>query len=209
MSSEDHFDDLAGAVLDGAAVDWAAAESSADADGRPIVRHFRLIATVAEAHRNVWGADDSGPAVPSGPNAPLDRWGHLHIHERIGRGSFGDVFRAWDPRLDREVALKLLPAGPSRSADAESPIIREGRLLAKVRHPNVVTIYGAEQIADRIGLWMEFVRGQTLEQELKTPWTVPGSRRRRAWCGDRARGVSGSCRGPASSRHQGAERHAR
>ena len=48
-----------------------------------------------------------------------------------------------------------------------SSIIHEGRLLARVRHPNVVTIYGAEQIGDRIGLWMEYVRGRTLEQILK------------------------------------------
>jgi serine/threonine protein kinase len=74
---------------------------------------------------------------------------------------------AWDIRLDREVALKLLPAEPSSDSEIESSIIREGRLLAKVRHPNVITIYGAEQIGDRVGIWMEFVRGQTLEQLLQ------------------------------------------
>ena len=93
-------------------------------------------------------------------------WGHLRLVERIGRGAFGEVYRAWDTRLDREVALKLLPAGPSSGDRAASAIIHEGRLLARVRHPNVVTIYGAEQIADQIGLWMEFVRGHTLEQIL-------------------------------------------
>ena len=46
-------------------------------------------------------------------------------------------------------------------------IIEEGRLLARVRHPNVVTIYGAERIENRIGLWMEFVKGRTLEQILE------------------------------------------
>ena len=47
-------------------------------------------------------------------------------------------------------------------------IIQEGRLLARVRHPSVVTIYGAERIEDRVGLWMEFVRGRTLEQVIDT-----------------------------------------
>src|SRR5215510_12243908 len=168
-TSEQLLDDIAGAVLDGAAVDWAAAESSADAAARRIVGHLRLVSSVAEWHRNLLPAETvtSAPAPHEKTATPPDRWGHLRLLERIGRGAFGDVFRAWDTRLDREVALKLLPAAPSSDPDAESSIIREGRLLAKVRHPNVVTIYGAEQIGDRIGLWMEFVRGRTLEQLLK------------------------------------------
>ena len=97
--------------------------------------------------------------------ATLDRWGHLRVLGRVGAGAFGEVFRAWDTRLDREVALKLLTAQPAR--DGESSFIQEGRLLAKIRHPNVVTIYGAEQIGGRVGLWMEFVRGQTLEEQLQ------------------------------------------
>jgi serine/threonine-protein kinase len=72
------------------------------------------------------------------------------------------VYRAWDPRLDREVALKLLRPGP----DDGKQVIEEARLLARVRHPNVVTIYGADRIGGRVGLWMEFVRGQTLEKIL-------------------------------------------
>src|SRR5262249_42739926 len=93
--------------------------------------------------------------------------GHLRLLERIGSGAFGEVFRAWDTRLEREVALKLLPTASSSDSEIESSIIREGRLLAKVRHQNVITIYGAEQIGDRVGIWMEFVRGQTLEQLLQ------------------------------------------
>ena len=93
-------------------------------------------------------------------------WSHLRLVERIGRGAFGEVYRAWDTRLDREVALKLLPAERASGERAASAIIHEGRLLARVRHPNVVTIHGAEQVADQIGLWMEFVRGHTLEQIL-------------------------------------------
>jgi TolB-like protein/Flp pilus assembly protein TadD len=84
------------------------------------------------------------------------------VLERVGRGAFGDVYRAWDTRLDREVALKLLPAPASSSVDP----IEEGRLLARIRHPNVVTIYGAEQIGDWLGLWMEMVRGRTLKEQI-------------------------------------------
>ena len=81
-------------------------------------------------------------------------------------GIFGEVFRAWDTRLDREVALKLLPARAATGRERAVSVIEEGRLLARVRHPNVVTIFGAERIGGRIGLWMELVRGRSLEQIL-------------------------------------------
>ncbi len=85
----------------------------------------------------------------------------------MGEGAYGEVYRAWDTRLDREVALKLLPASFADGDTRATSIIEEGRLLARVRHPNVVTIYGAERIEHRIGLWMEFVKGRTLEQVLE------------------------------------------
>src|SRR5262249_49156006 len=50
---------------------------------------------------------------------------------------------------------------------AASTTIQEGRLLARVRHPNIVTVFGAERIKDRVGVWMEFVHGATLEHELQ------------------------------------------
>ena len=147
-------DRLVSAILDGAPVDWQAAESSSAATRR-LVEQLKVLAAVAEVHLGA-------PAV----NVE-ERWGHLRLVERIGRGSFGEVYRAWDSRLDREVALKLLPAGGSSDDGRASEVMHEGRLLARVRHPNVVTIYGAEQISDRVGLWMELVRGRTLEEILQ------------------------------------------
>jgi TolB-like protein/tRNA A-37 threonylcarbamoyl transferase component Bud32 len=164
-------DDLADAILDGTPIDWAAAESSSESTARLLIRQLRVLAAVAELHRSTPPTTSTLSQLPpcrmepKVADAPVE-WGHLRLVERIGRGAFGEVYRAWDTRLDREVALKLLPAGPSSGDRAASAIIHEGRLLARVRHPNVVTIYGAEQIADRIGLWMEFVRGHSLEQIL-------------------------------------------
>jgi serine/threonine-protein kinase len=155
--------DLAGAVLDGTPIDWAGAESSADEASRPLLAELRVLAALADVHRGLPPHDQTAP--PTGDRGDtLTHWGHLRALERIGRGAFGEVYRAWDTRLDREVALKLLDADPPASDDSSSFIIHEGRLLARVRHPNVVTIYGAEQIGARIGLWMEFVRGRTLKQ---------------------------------------------
>src|SRR4030095_9023800 len=104
--------------------DWDAAESSAAPDDRAVVRHLKAIAAIVDARR---------------ADAPVT-WGPLRLLERIGRGAFGDVYRAWDSRLDREVALKLLPVDSACSGPGDTSIIQEGRLLARVRHPNVVTI---------------------------------------------------------------------
>ena len=152
--SDDVGEDLVDAILEGSPIDWGAAESSSDPARPLLLRQLKVVAAVAALARSYHAGA-----------APVP-WGHLQLVERIGRGAFGEVYRAWDTRLDREVALKLLPADRPASDRTACTIMHEGRLLARVRHPNVVTIYGAEQISDRIGLWMEFVRGQTLEQIL-------------------------------------------
>ena len=160
---------LAGAILDGTPIDWTSAESSADDEARPVVRQLKLLSAVADIHRRF---PAPAPRSLSAQTTVADRaeqpdsWGHLRVLERIGRGSFGEVFRAWDTRLDREVALKLLPARAATGRERAVSVIEEGRLLARVRHPNVVTIFGAERIGGRIGLWMELVRGRSLEQIL-------------------------------------------
>jgi len=169
--SERLIDDLADAILDGSPIDWAAAESGSDGTAQLLVTQLRVLAAVADLHRSTPPRLSTLSHIPPSRGEPKVAdapvmWSHLRLLERIGRGAFGEVYRAWDTRLDREVALKLLPTDGSSGNHAASAIIHEGRLLARVRHPNVVTIHGAEQIADQIGLWMEFVRGHTLEQIL-------------------------------------------
>lgn len=88
-------------------------------------------------------------------------WGRFALIAEVGRGAFGRVYRANDPSLRRHVALKLIPAHDDTSALAES-ILHEGRLLTKVRHPNVVTVFGADHHEDHVGVWMEFIEGRTL-----------------------------------------------
>jgi serine/threonine-protein kinase len=153
-ASERSVGDLARAILDGAPVDWPEVESSAHESERPLIEQLRTLATLVEFHRAQRAGAETGT------------WGHLRILEPIGRGAFGRVYRAWDTRLDREVALKLLPAGSDTGDARASAIIHEGRLLARVRHPNIVTIYGAECIGDTVGLWMERIDGETVEERL-------------------------------------------
>jgi serine/threonine protein kinase len=145
-------------VLDGSAAGWAELESRAGTADPALLEQLRVLAAVRAVARSTEGSQDAAPQF----------WGHLRVLERIGHGAFGEVYRAWDTRLDREVALKLLPPEHAPSNNPPPSIIEEGRLLARVRHPNVVTIYGAERIDGRVGLWMEFVRGHTLERTLQT-----------------------------------------
>ena len=104
--------------------------------------------------------------VSRGSNEPvsdsLGRWGDFQLLQRLGAGAFGEVYRAWDPILEREVALKLLLP---RGLDAEqefATIVSEARAIARVRHPNIVPVYGVDRRDSRVGFWSEFVRGQTL-----------------------------------------------
>ncbi len=98
----------------------------------------------------------------------LDRWGPFERLQRVGRGAFGEVYRAFDPTLQRHVALKLLlPRGLDRDAEARS-LLKEARAMARIRHPNVVPIYGVDQHHGRVGFWSDFVQGQTLSDVLAT-----------------------------------------
>jgi tetratricopeptide (TPR) repeat protein len=156
-------DELAEAILEGRSIDWASAESSMGGPDRETVRQLRVLAGITELHRKLTGdIPESGP--PTVAEKPLERWGRLEILEHVGGGSFGEVYRAWDSKLDREVAVKLLHAGSSQPEGAT--VLKEARLLARVRHPNVVTVYDADEMEGRVGLWMEFIKGRTLEQIL-------------------------------------------
>ena len=156
---DDAIDAIAQAVLDGDPIDWQDAES-AHPERRRLIEHLRFVAALARTGRESFDhpPEDSPSVQPS-------HWGHLRLAERIGAGAFGEIYRAWDARLERDVALKLLPAHAS-DGDAEA-ILREGRLLARIRHPNVVTVHGADLLGAQAGLWMELVRGRTLEALLQ------------------------------------------
>ena len=101
---------------------------------------------------------------PPEQQAPVSRWGELILLEEIGRGSVGTVYRAHDPRLDRGIAVKLLR--PASDEHLASALLHEGRTLARVKHPNVVAVYGAGEHNGQAGLWMELVSGVTLEHML-------------------------------------------
>jgi serine/threonine-protein kinase len=92
---------------------------------------------------------------------------HYRIVDKIGAGGMGVVWRAVDTALDREVAIKVLPAGMANQPDRLSRFEREAKLLASLNHPNIAGIHGIHQVDDTPFLAMELVEGQDLQQRLK------------------------------------------
>jgi serine/threonine protein kinase len=92
------------------------------------------------------------------PLSPGARLGPYEIIAPIGAGGMGEVYRARDSKLDRQVAIKVLPAALAHDPDRLARFEREAKVLASLNHPNIAQIYGIEESA----LVMELVPGQTL-----------------------------------------------
>ena len=164
---EDRLLKLAAQVSDGDTVDWERLEEETGQDHLPLVRALRAIAEIEGVHRQLQaGGGDRAEDLEGlkGQQEGCPRWGHLELIERVGQGSFGEVYRARDTRLDHIVALKLIqPRGKKEQQRAQS-VFREAQLLARCRHKNVVTVHGADQRDERVGIWMEFIQGRTLSE---------------------------------------------
>jgi serine/threonine-protein kinase len=173
---------LVASVADGWPQDWAALEASAgDARTREGVRGLRAIAAIAAFHRGPAATTaqrslDPGPPDPAaddttpgreqpgaGAIPATGRWGRFRLLKLLGQGAYGEVYRALDTTLDREVALKLLKPYRS-SAERTCRLLDEARMLAQVRHPNVASVYGVGEHEGRPGFWMELIDGVTLEE---------------------------------------------
>ena len=98
-----------------------------------------------------------------------DKLGHYEVLSLLGQGGMGEVYRARDGKLNREVAIKVLPAALSNDAQYMARFEREAQMLAALNHPNIATVYGIEQGA----LVMELAEGENLRGPLPLDEAVP------------------------------------
>lgn len=143
---------LARRIIDGEDIDWSAPDLEASVPPERL-RHLRSIDRIRREHRRLLDED-----------LPFRAWGPLDLRGHLADGGFGEVYLAHDRNLDREVALKLFREDDDRVACRR--FVEEARRLARVDHPNVVTVHGVDRHEGRLGLWMEHVRGETLEERL-------------------------------------------
>src|SRR5499425_1096259 len=94
--------------------------------------------------------------------SPQQTIAHYKIIAKLGEGGMGEVWRATDTKLNRDVAIKILPEAFAQDADRLARFTREAQVLASLNHPNIAAIYGVEERA----LIMELVEGETLHGPL-------------------------------------------
>ena len=169
---------MADAILEGTPVDWTAAKLGGSADPS-LERQLRVLADLAAVHRTLFVGESPlrrdepqrrrlashvGPPATPGEGRP----GRL-------RRSLSRVGSAPQSRGRAEVARTV---GPSRGGDSPSWVLEEARFLAAIRHPNVVTVHGADRIDRRVGFWTEFIHGRTLAELVHEQGTFTARGRR-------------------------------
>ena len=130
---------------------------------------LQLLSVVAEAHTTLpTHSVRDGEVLAKGTIV-----GRFVVLDLLGRGGMGVVYMAYDPQLDRKVALKLLRPGARDAIDARAHLLAEAQVTARVSHANVVAIYDVGSYRDQVFAAMEIVEGTTLRR-----WLAD---RRRTW----------------------------
>jgi serine/threonine protein kinase/Tol biopolymer transport system component len=138
---------------------------ASDAASRSVFERFPLADAVAKAQasNNISAPDETRAhaALSAG-----DRVGTYEVVEPIGAGAMGQVYRARDTRLNRDVALKVLPEVFALDVDRIARFQREAQMLAALNHPNIAAIYGVEESKGRQALVLELVEGPTIAEAI-------------------------------------------
>jgi Tol biopolymer transport system component len=137
----------------------------ADACGGDAVLRAEVEALVT-AHSEAGPFGETPLFVPALSLEPGSSIGSYRIEELLGAGGMGEVYRARDETLERDVAIKVLPQHFASDSERVARLLREARLLAALNHPNIAAIYGVAEADAHRGLVLEFVEGPTLAERL-------------------------------------------
>jgi serine/threonine protein kinase len=152
----DGLEQVAARIADEQPVNWLSVDETTDVVS---VSGLREIEQLAQGFRHM----QVSAVAPKTPSSNRFRFGALQVLEPLGSGAQGEVWRAYDPLLDLQVALKL------RKVDSDTlshQFLEEARRLARVRQANILSVYGAAVHDGRAGLWTELVRGSPLSELL-------------------------------------------
>lgn len=168
-------------ITDGRPVDWDTLSQQLDADA---LKQLRALANLAQQFTAAQQSLESttGPVadqvVEQSPAAVSSiepntegpaAFAHLKVLGELGRGSSGIVYRAFDPLLQRTVALKLCNPDGGQIDD----LLREAQQMAKVNHPGVLKIHGAQIVDGQVGFWSDLVEGESISARLDRSTNVP------------------------------------
>ena len=155
---KDKNNQLSSDIADGKQINWNDYESNTSDKS---IKQLQDVDNISKAFaKNRIDTSDSSSEVQE---QTLFSWGHLQVLEKIGHGSFGNVFRAFDPVLQSEVALKLRRSD-NISVTGNKAFLQEARRLARIRQRNVIAVHGAATNDGQVGIWTELLEGKNLKQ---------------------------------------------
>lgn len=127
---------------------------------------FRVGASATAAPAGETNVESEGTSPVGSPISDVKRLGRFEIRKRLGAGAFGEVFLAYDPQLDRDVALKVPHSSVLRNPKAAKRFLVEARATARLTHPNIVPVFDAGQDSGYHYIASAFIKGRTLDDVL-------------------------------------------
>src|SRR5690349_7416382 len=130
--------------------------------------HRRRVGPTTQVDHDTDDPDDDASSSQANWLARGEKIGRYVVLECLGAGGMGVIYSAWDPKLDRKLAIKVVRGRDGRvgSTRGRARLLREGQALARLRHPNVITVHDVGTHEGQVFVAMEFVEGRTLHDRL-------------------------------------------
>ena len=161
--SNDELEKLSNDLTDGKVINWSKVNKVSGAE-QSVLNQLNAIEKIANVFASNHQQSINNKQNTQAKQKHLFEWGHLQVVEKIGEGSFGQVYRAYDPILERNVALKIFKQDCFSSLQSRA-FIQEAKRLAKVRNENVLAIHGANIYENNAGMWSDLIAGFNLSDK--------------------------------------------